>query len=224
MGSVYNILIVNTIGSVDDLIEKKQEIILKIKEYRRIKFMKYASLSNLEEDILEHIELENGSQPPKEQHVYELMPGYVRFVQNRDYSSDVHLTYIPISKRNHLCSISDIMMDKYGDAGAIRYGIVGAFNVALFKIIPKNFYEIEYIRDFLSQKKIKDLLYLSSQASTRPSLNEKTFIGIKMPLLSKDILFKYQESMENILNIELKIKNEIEKLKQIKQHLLNKYF
>ena len=76
--------------------------------------------------------------------IYEQKEGYIRFVQNRDYSTDSHLTFIPISKRNHLCNEKDIMMDKYGEAGKIRYGIAGAYNVALLKIKAKfvNFQKI----------------------------------------------------------------------------------
>ena len=134
------------------------------------------------------------------------------------------MTYIPISKKNHLCTKTDIMIDKYGDAGAVRYGIEGAFNVALLKIIPNKEYETEFIRDFLSQEKIKNILYLSSQASTRPSLNESTFTALKMPILDEDMLKSYQNKMTKLLEISIKIQNELTKLKQIKANLLSKYF
>lgn len=206
------------------MIEKKQEIINKIKEYRARAFDNLISDAIGETDILNHIHLENGAQPPKEQHIYEYKDGYVRFVQNRDYDSDSHLTYIPISKKNHICTKTDIMMDKYGDAGAVRYGIDGAFNVALLKIIPNNKYEAEFIRDFLSQEKIKNILYLSSQASTRPSLNESTFTALKMPILDESMLKAYQNKMTKLLEISIKAQNEIIKLKQVKSNLLAKYF
>ena len=206
------------------MIEKKQEIISKIKEYRARSFDSLISNTICESDILNHIHLENGAQPPKEQHIYEFKDGYVRFVQNRDYDSDSHMTYIPISKKNHLCTKTDIMIDKYGDAGAVRYGIEGAFNVALLKIIPNKEYETEFIRDFLSQEKIKNILYLSSQASTRPSLNESTFTALKMPILDEDMLKSYQNKMTKLLEISIEIQNELTKLKQIKANLLSKYF
>ena len=187
-------------------------------------FSTYKSLATTDDEILNHISLENGAQPPKEQHVYEKTDGYVRFVQNRDYDSDSHLTYIPISKKNHLCDEFDIMMDKYGDAGAVRYGIAGAFNVALLKIIPNQTFIKEYIRDFLSQDEIKSILFASSQASTRPSLNETTFKGITIPMPTKELLKQYEEKASNFLLLEFKIKNKILKMKQVKQNLLLKYF
>lgn len=218
------VFIINTIGTVDNLIEKYEGIITSIKLVRSHLFQKYKSLSVSEDEILNHITLENGAQPPKEQHIYEEKEGYVRFVQNRDYDSDSHLTYIPISKKNHLCDEFDIMMDKYGDAGAVRYGIAGAFNVALLKIIPISSNEKECIRDFLSQDEIKTILFASSQASTRPSLNETTFKGIVIELPNKEMLEQYQEKAVTLLNLEFDIKSKVAKLREIKQKLLSKYF
>ncbi|MBR0295132.1 MAG: restriction endonuclease subunit S [Bacilli bacterium] len=218
------VFIVNTIGTVDDLIEKYEEIINSIKRTRSHLFSKYKGLAISEDEILNHISLENGAQPPKEQHIYEEKEGYVRFVQNRDYDSDSHLTYIPVSKKNHLCNVFDIMMDKYGDAGAVRYGIAGAFNVALLKIISKKNYEKEYIRDFLSQNDIKSILFSSSQASTRPSLNETTFKGVLIPLPDRASLEEYEDKTSLLLRIEFETKKKVAKLKEIKQQLLQKYF
>jgi len=218
------VFIVNTIGTIDDLIEKYVQIISSIRKTRRSLFLKYVNLSTKDEEILDHIELENGAQPPKEEHIYEMKPGYIRFVQNRDYDSDSHLTYIPISKKNHVCKIDDIMMDKYGDAGAVRYGIDGAFNVALLKIKPKRSIEKEYIRDFLSQENIKSILFASSQASTRPSLNETTFKGIIISFPSDELLKEYEISCSHLLKMEFDIKAKLIKAKEIKQKLLSKYF
>lgn len=218
------VFIVNTIGTVDDLIEKYIQIVDSIKLTRKALFAKYSSLSQKEDEILNHIELENGAQPPKEEHIYEMKAGYIRFVQNRDYDSDSHLTYIPISKKNHVCNIDDIMMDKYGDAGAVRYGIAGAFNVALLKIKPKKPYEKEYIRDFLAQDNIKSILFASSQASTRPSLNVTTFKGIMISTPSEELLKEYEHKSRRLLNLEFFIKSKLIKLNEIKQKLLSKYF
>lgn len=216
--------IVDTIGSVDDLIEKYQQIIISIKKERTFIFKNTITIADYEEDVLKIIELENGAQPPKEVHIYVKKDGYVRFVQNRDYSSDSHLTYIPVSKRNHLCDELDIMMDKYGEAGKVRYGISGAFNVALLKIKATKPYYREYLRDFFSQESIQNILYLSSQASTRPSLNESTFTAIKIPMLTDNNFVSYQNKLSNLIKLELRTLKKIEKLNVVKQHLLSKYF
>ena len=206
------------------MIENYQQQVDKIKKFRQKLFAFYTSYSRETKDILSFISLENGAQPPKEMHIYNYKKGYVRFIQNRDYSSSSHLTFIPISKNNHICNKKDIMMDKYGEAGAIRYGLDGAYNVALVKIIPTFNYMKEYIRDFLSQSSIKNILFSSSQASTRASLNESTFKALKFPVLTEEKFNEYQKKLEYILDYELSVLDKIEKLKEIKSKLLEKYF
>ena len=48
--------------------------------------------------LLKLVSWESNSQPPKSEFVYEPKEGYVRFIQNRDYDSDTHITYIPRTK------------------------------------------------------------------------------------------------------------------------------
>lgn len=93
--------------------------------------------------FLEIASWESNSQPPKSEFIYEPKAGYIRFIQNRDYDSDTHKTYIPLTKYLSVVDRYDILMDKYGDAGAVRYGIEGAFNVALGKISVHNSYHRE---------------------------------------------------------------------------------
>ena len=90
--------------------------------------------------FLEIASWESNSQPPKSEFIYEPKAGYIRFIQNRDYDSDTHKTYIPLTKYLSVVDRYDILMDKYGDAGAVRYGIEGAFNVALGKISVHNMF------------------------------------------------------------------------------------
>jgi type I restriction enzyme S subunit len=82
-------------------------------------------------------EFEGGSQPPKSQFAYEPRPGYVRFLQIRDFGSDKNITYIPESKKNRLCKNDDILIGRYGaSVGKILTDKAGAYNVALMKTIP----------------------------------------------------------------------------------------
>jgi type I restriction enzyme S subunit len=80
---------------------------------------------------------EGGSQPPKSEFSYGEKPGYVRFLQIRDFASDKHSTYIRHSKKNRLCVSEDILIGRYGaSVGKILTGKAGAYNVALMKTIP----------------------------------------------------------------------------------------
>lgn len=134
-----------------------------------------------------------GSQPPKSQHIPEPRPGYVRFIQNRDYSDSRHLTYIPESPRNRMCSEMDIMVDKYGSAGQTRFGIAGAYNVALSRIDVSGRNMREYIRSYLSSAEVRRYLSGSSVASTRASLNADNLSFLTIAVPPEEILAQYEK-------------------------------
>ncbi|WP_120874610.1 restriction endonuclease subunit S [Helicobacter pylori] len=141
----------------------------------------------------------SGSQPPKSCHIYEHKEGYIRFIQNRDYSSNDYITYIPISKNNKICYQYDIMIDKYGEAGAVRFGLQGAYNVALSKISVINQSMQEYIRSYLNSKPIKKYLSNVCMASTRSSLNENHIYSLMLPIPPINLLQKYEKIAKNII-------------------------
>ncbi|RKU94168.1 restriction endonuclease subunit S [Helicobacter pylori] len=141
----------------------------------------------------------SGSQPPKSCHIYEHKEGYIRFIQNRDYSSNDYITYIPISKNNKICYQYDIMIDKYGEAGAVRFGLQGAYNVALSKISVLNQSMQEYIRSYLNSKPIKKYLSNACTASTRSSLNENHIYSLMLPIPPINLLQKYEKIAKNII-------------------------
>ncbi|MGL2434370.1 restriction endonuclease subunit S [Helicobacter pylori] len=141
----------------------------------------------------------SGSQPPKSCHIYEHKEGYIRFIQNRDYSSNDYITYIPISKNNKICYQYDIMIDKYGEAGSVRFGLQGAYNVALSKISVLNQSMQEYIRSYLNSKPIKKYLSNACIASTRSSLNENHIYSLMLPIPPINLLQKYEKIAKNII-------------------------
>ena len=166
------------------------------------------------------LEFAGGSQPPKSEHVYEEKVGYIRFVQNRDYSSTNHKTYIPIAKRNKLCNETDIMMDKYGEAGRVRFGIAGAYNVALAKIIPKHQNTQEYLRSYFSLSQIQTSLEGAAAGSTRSSLNATTFAGLKVKMPTDDLLAQFEVDQKNTINQILLNKDQIQTLATLRDTLL----
>jgi type I restriction enzyme S subunit len=114
-------------------------------------------------------DFKGGSQPPKSQFVYEARPGYVRFLQIRDYASEKHLTYIPESAKNRLCNSGDIMIGRYGaSVGKILTGLAGAYNVALIKTMPdlrlldRTFF-FHYLRSGAFQQRLADVASRSAQ-------------------------------------------------------------
>ncbi|WP_154550000.1 restriction endonuclease subunit S [Helicobacter pylori] len=162
----------------------------------------------------------SGSQPPKSCHIYEHKEGYIRFIQNRDYSSNDYITYIPISKNNKICYQYDIMIDKYGEAGAVRFGLQGAYNVALSKISVLNQSMQEYIRSYLNSKPIKKYLSNACMASTRSSLNENHIHSLMLPIPPINLLQKYEKIAKNIITAIIKNNQSTQTLTALRDFLL----
>lgn len=170
--------------------------------------------------FLEIASWESNSQPPKSEFIYEPREGYVRFIQNRDYDSSAHKTYIPLTKSLSIVDRYDILMDKYGDAGAVRYGIEGAFNVALGKINVHNKNRREYIRSFLASEGIYNYLHNSCMASTRASLNESNLAMLNIAIPDEPIVAKYEELLRKMRDSILKNNDETAKLIELRDWLL----
>ena len=171
-------------------------------------------------ELLDLIEWKSSSQPPKSDFIDEYKKGYIRFIQNRDYDADNHITYIPLTQNTKTCTKYDIMIDKYGDAGKTRYGLEGAFNVALAKIEPKCVNQQEFIRKYIEQECIYVYLNNACIASTRASLNELVFKGLKIVVPTNKILKDFEIIMKNIINQILDIANNTNELNNLKSKLL----
>ncbi len=161
-----------------------------------------------------------GSQPPKSKFIYEPKDGYIRFIQNRDYGSDIYKTYIPISKSNKLCDEYSIMVDKYGDAGKTRYGIIGAYNVALAKVDVLIDDAQEYIRAYLNDDDIYTYLNETSMASTRSSLNEKNMSSLFIAIPDAHVLKAFEKMIKPFIDYSLKITEEIRKIEKLRDMIL----
>ena len=162
----------------------------------------------------------SGAQPSKSTFKYEKLEGYIRFVQNRDYAGYSHKTYIPIASQNKTCGEFDIMIDKYGDAGKVRFGISGAYNVALSKISTDLVNGQEYLRQYFSSKWIHNYLKNSCIASTRASLSKENLQSLSIAIPPKKILEEFEKINKVYINDVLKKKEENQKLAELKNWLL----
>ena len=160
------------------------------------------------------------SQPPKSSFKYQPCEGYIRFIQNRDYDADDHITYIPITTGTRTCTEWDIMIDKYGDAGKTRFGIAGAYNVALSKIVVHNVAMREYVRAYLKSDIIYNYLYNACKASTRASLNEANFNFLSIAIPDANTLYKYDALAKEMIAKQLDVKAENQQLIALRDFLL----
>lgn len=174
--------------------------------------------------LLDVVDWAGNSQPPKSTFVYEPQEGYVRFIQNRDYDTDNHITYIPYTKKIKLADEFDILIDKYGDAGKVRYGIAGAFNVALGKIQVYNPNQVEYIRSYFLSKKTYHYLHNTCMASTRASLSRDNLSPLSIIVPDDSVVAAFQKEVRKIREHILFLQKENKKLSEIKEFLLNYIF
>lgn len=149
--------------------------------------------------IIKLIDWIGGAQPPKSNFIYEQKPGYIRFIQNRDYNSEDNITYIPISDNIKTCDELDIMIDKYGEAGKVRFGLAGAYNVALAKIKVKYPNYQEYIRKFFESEATYEYLHKSCIASTRPSLNENILKNLLIIIPNNEKILEAFENHQKVI-------------------------
>jgi len=171
-------------------------------------------------------DIQGGSQPPASEFRFEPQEGYVRFIQIRDYGSDDYITYIPESSRNKMCSEFDIMIARYGASlGRICFGIEGAYNVALTKVIPVKPYLREFLRTFL----MTDAFYNGLQAigdgkSAREgfSKDELGLLTVVFPGSDSTVLLDYSRIAEALVNYGFALKNERKVMQRLVQVVLSR--
>jgi type I restriction enzyme M protein len=132
---------------------------------------------------------QGGSQPPKENFIYEPKDGFERFIQIRDFASpEKFLTYIPVSNKNKRCVHDDILIGRYGaSVGEICTGLSGAYNVALIKCINnKEKLSNRFLYYYLKSKIIQDKIISLSARAAQAGVNPKHLEEFDLPLPSID--------------------------------------
>ena len=163
-----------------------------------------------------------GSQPPASEFVEDYKDGYVRFIQIRDYASDGHITYIPISKRNKLCDIRDIMIARYGASlGRICYGLRGAYNVALAKVTPIEPYYLEFLRCYLNTREFYEGINNKGNRAVQAGFNQSDIQSFRIAFPNnEDIIQKFENVCSAYFDNRLLLEQESRRLAQLRDTLL----
>lgn len=168
------------------------------------------------------MEYSGGSQPPASEFISEKKDGYIRFVQIRDYYTDSHLTYIPVSNKNKICNETDIMIARYGASlGRICYGLAGAYNVALAKVFPKKQVYKEFLRTYLKSNTFYDKINTIGTRCAQAGFNSEDVqnIEIVMPR-DETIIENFSLIMEHFFCSELKNNKQNKYLTHLRDSLL----
>ena len=163
-----------------------------------------------------------GSQPPASEFIECYKEGYIRFIQIRDYASDSHITYIPISKRNKLCDVKDIMIARYGASlGRICYGLKGAYNVALAKVTPLKDYYREYLRCFLNTREFYEGINNKGNRAVQAGFNQSDIQSFRIPFpIDEEIMRRFEMLSSSFFERRLSNEQESRRLAAIRDTLL----
>ena len=138
-------------------------------------------------------DIQGGTQPPKSQWSEVLKEGFIRMVQIRDYKTDSHIAYVKDNKKLRKCNEDDVMIARYGaSVGRICWGINGAYNVALAKVIPHNNDYLEFIRWYVKSYFFQQSLLAMTHRAAQDGFNKDTFKSVEalIPPLYIVISFK----------------------------------
>ena len=165
-----------------------------------------------------------GSQPPASEFIFDKKEGYVRFVQIRDYDTDSHITYIPVSPKNKLCEEHDIMIARYGASlGRICFGINGAYNVALAKVFPKKPYYKEFLRCYLSSRTFYEGINNKGGRSAQAGFNQSDIASFELDFpLDNSIISNFEKIAAPMFEQRLQLKKENQRLSLLRDTLLPK--
>lgn len=132
--------------------------------------------------LAEAMDISGGAQPPASTFKEKLEPGYVRFVQIRDFETDAHLTYIKREDKWRYCTEQDVLIARYGaSVGRVCRGVAGAYNVALAKVVPKAG-EREYLYHLLRSDFFQGPIAAMSGRSAQAGFNRGDLAAIQVPL------------------------------------------
>ncbi|MCR5240327.1 MAG: restriction endonuclease subunit S [Prevotella sp.] len=163
-----------------------------------------------------------GSQPPASEFIDEEREGYIRFIQIRDYASDSHVTYIPISKKNKLCDVRDIMIARYGASlGRICYGLKGAYNVALAKVYPTKNHYLEILRCYLNTREFYEGINQKGNRAVQAGFNKSDIQSFLLPIPNnEEIIVKFNELCSSMFDSRLTNDIESRRLAELRDTLL----
>jgi len=159
--------------------------------------------------LAEIMSFQGGAQPPKSEFVHEEQPGYVRLVQIRDFEADQHKCYVADSVKLRKCNEMDIMIARYGASIArICWGLRGAYNVALVRVVPIKPEYSEYLRSYLKDDYFQKKLIGMSGRTAQAGFNKEDIKAIKIAIPDDDnLLLNYQSIVFPLRKLALSLKN-----------------
>ena len=151
-------------------------------------------------------DFQGGSQPPKDEWLFEKQEGYIRMLQIRDFtqSEKVVPEYVKISKSTKICQADDILIARYGASiGKILTGLSGAYNVAIMRAIPDtHMLQKKYLYYYLKSPYFQTAILNVGSRAAQAGFNKEDLskLEIKCLLLSEqDSIIDILQKVESII-------------------------
>ncbi len=167
-----------------------------------------------------HLDIQGGSQPPKNTFTDSMQDGYIRLYQIRDYGPNPIPVYVPRELVTKTSAKGDILIARYGASGKIFWAEDGAYNVALAKFIyPKDLILPEFAYYLLKSSLFKNLVVNTTRVAVDgfnkndlkdlffplpPIEDQRTIIANIVDLLK--IIGEFKTAQEKLLDLKEKVK------------------
>lgn len=152
--------------------------------------------------LLDICDFKGGRQPPKFMFRNKPAPGYVRFLQIRDFASDSYPTYIPVSPKNRIAKPGDVLVARYcaSSIGKILRGKEGAYSVAICKAIPRlEELSLDFLAIALEFVPFQERLRTIGRTA-QAGFNKGDLKGVEYPLPPLDEQYRVVEYVQQLQN------------------------
>lgn len=215
--------IVKVMDSITDKLSLNNEINNNLRELCKTNYLRIIENNGIETSLSELMDYQGGSQPPASEFQKEKNNNNIRFVQIRDFETDSYICYIPNSNKNKLCKKDDILIARYGASlGRICYGLSGAYNVALAKVIPKKEEYKELLRVILESDEFYNYINQVGQRSAQSGFNAGDIAGYTVIIPNENGLKEFNSISKNVIDKRLLIIEENRKISELRDTLLPK--
>ena len=176
------------------------------------------------EKLGDYVELSQGVQVEVEKQSLVKLKGYNRFIRIIDYTpnSSEPPRYVNIINERYFCTVNDIVIIRYGNAGTICRRLEGVIANNLFKVSPIKRLTCNYLYYFLRNEEIQKQIKNSAASSTMPAITHSVINNLDCLIPSSDIIKSFDDRANVVEKKILLLQNEICKLKELQSLLLAK--